>query len=114
MNRPVLRLVPAITAAAAAVLALSACTPASSGSSSYHACLDDTSLQFTSIATSAGDLDCGPGSIPVSWLAAGADGEVPSVAATASADAKGDKGEPGADGKPGESGPAGVPGRAGA
>ncbi|MGN0145688.1 MAG: hypothetical protein ACI38L_00770, partial [Arthrobacter koreensis] len=84
MNRPVPRLVPALAAAAAAVLALSACTPASSAAASYHACLDDTSLQFTSIATSPGELDCGQGSIPVSWLAAGADGEVPSVAVSAS------------------------------
>lgn len=107
----------AVAAAAAVALVLTACTPASSDTASYHACLDESTLQFTSIATSAGDLDCGPDGVPVSWLAAGADSAVPTMAATASADAKGpkgDTGEPGTDGKPGASGPAGLPGQAGA
>ncbi|KPN16273.1 collagen-like protein [Arthrobacter sp. Edens01] len=117
MNRSVSSPLSAIAAAAAVALVLTACTPASSDAASYHACLDESTLQFTSIATSAGDLNCGPDGVPVSWLAAGADSAVPPIAATASADAKGpkgDTGEPGTDGKPGASGPAGAPGQAGA
>ena len=99
MNRPLYARVPALAAATAAALLLSACTPASSpdDAGAFHACLDGSSLQFTGISTDAGELSCGPDEVPVSWLAAGPADDAPQVDATAkpAGPERGEKGEPG-------------------
>lgn len=119
MNRPLPTRLASAAAAAAAVLALGACTPATSteGAAAFHACLDAPSLQFASIATTADALSCGPDEIPVSWLAAAPlDSTVPTFAATASTStgSNGQKGAAGVDGEDGETGAAGPAGSTGA
>ncbi|MFJ2506704.1 collagen-like domain-containing protein [Arthrobacter citreus] len=121
MNRPLYARVPALAAATAAALLLSACTPASSpdDAGAFHACLDGSSLQFTGISTDAGELSCGPDEVPVSWLAAGPADDAPQVDATAkpAGPERGEKGEPGEkgdDGAPGQNGLTGPSGPAGA